>query len=853
MRYRFMLVLLLLAPIGVGAQGWDENFDGQTLDPRWTWRVPVEGPTFSLQERPGWLRVRIPQRQGGFNHWNQPVVVDEAPQLRTPAPAGDWELEARVQLQEFAPGSNFHAGIMIGVSDTQILTWGPFFGPGLPGGQQAVETWLEPTGTTGYARVRGESRDVTLRLTKTGFTISAALRRGEGDWIEGGTYTLLEPPRFIGLIGKTFFDGPGITFDVDYVRLIPREARPEPPLEATLRIDATAITVPPTPIRTGLSLQPVGPGVYGGLWAEMLNNRKFTGPAGPNGVVEGWMAVGAAPGITFAPDNRIHYAPVQSQRITRALAGAPCGIAQSGLTLRAGVGLVGRVVLRCEGGIGPVTVSLNAGERLLGEQKIPNVGQDWQTYPFTFPAPEAAVPDAEFRLTFEGAGTLWVGASSLMPADQVQGWRRDAVDLLKAIQPGVLCWPGGAMAATYRWEDGIGPNDRRPTRWDASRGVWESNDVGTHEFLSLCNLVGAQPYITVNIAEGDVRAATRWVAYCNAPPDTPMGRLRAENGHPEPFGVLYWSLEGEVPGRLPPLAHALKAAEFAQALRAADAKIRLAGVGMEDRGANEWNRCLLSVAGPDLDFLAVPYSHKVDAGADTLKTYVSLISGISAVERLLQRTAEAIARHAPAGKAIAVALNPWNLELVGARAPDGQAPTETLAAGLFACQVWNAFLRTGDRVALLTAGPSTGAPGALHLTPSAAVGTPVYLAFRLHNQRMGSTLVKSTVECPNLTLPGATDLPAVDAAATLSEDRRSLFVSVVNRHPLQTAQVTLALVGFNAAEGEWAALVGEGVAATNTPEKPDAVRVETRPLRAEELRAFSLPPHTAAVLTLRAR
>lgn len=221
--------LFALAFAATGASAWEDNFNQATLDARWTWRTPVRGPTFSLQERPGWLRIHIPQRDVGFNHWNEPRA-DEAPQLRAQAPEGDWELEARVQLQTFAPENHFHVGVMVGLNDAQILTWGLLQGPGIPGGPKEPEVWLEPTGTSGYFRLPGPADDVTLRLTKSENTFTPSVRRGTGPWVLGNPFTFPAPPRFLGLIGKTFSNGPGIAFDVDYVRLTlrPGAVRPAP-------------------------------------------------------------------------------------------------------------------------------------------------------------------------------------------------------------------------------------------------------------------------------------------------------------------------------------------------------------------------------------------------------------------------------------------------------------------------------------------------------------------------------------------------------------------------------------------------------------------------------------------------
>ncbi|MDH7569925.1 MAG: hypothetical protein QHJ73_10105 [Armatimonadota bacterium] len=217
-----LLVLLCLvwmtAYTAAGAEGFNDDFEGAELDARWTWRVPIAGPTFSLRERPGWLRLHVPQRDAAYNHWNAPPA-DDAPQLRTPAPAGNWRIEARLQLRTWDPANHFHVGLLVGVNDAQILTWGPLLGPGIPGGPATPELRLEPTGSSGYFRMEGDARDVVIRLTRLGNTFRPGARRAGGRWEEGREFTFPEPPAFVGLIAKTFSNGPGITVDVDYVRL----------------------------------------------------------------------------------------------------------------------------------------------------------------------------------------------------------------------------------------------------------------------------------------------------------------------------------------------------------------------------------------------------------------------------------------------------------------------------------------------------------------------------------------------------------------------------------------------------------------------------------------------------------
>ncbi len=261
-RIILVLGLLLVAAETASPQGWQDDFEAGALDARWTWRTPVEGPLLSLTERPGWLRVGIPQRPNGYNHWNNPQA-DDAPQLRTAVPPGDWQLEARLQLAQFDPTNHFHVGLMVGTRDAQILTWGLLLGPGLPGGPTSPEAWLEPTGNSGYVKVPGETLLATFRLTKTGNIFRAELRRGDGDWEQAGTYAFPEEPVFAGLIGKTFSDGHPVIFDVDYVSLWPAAERevtappapaaPQPPPPAPPAETPAAETPAPAPSAAGMT------------------------------------------------------------------------------------------------------------------------------------------------------------------------------------------------------------------------------------------------------------------------------------------------------------------------------------------------------------------------------------------------------------------------------------------------------------------------------------------------------------------------------------------------------------------------------------------------------------------------
>ncbi|MBQ8340926.1 MAG: alpha-L-arabinofuranosidase [Clostridia bacterium] len=145
---------------------------------------------------------------------------------------------------------------------------------------------------------------------------------------------------------------------------------------------------------------------------------------------------------------------------------------------------------------------------------------------------------------------LWVGEDSDVP--NIKGFRKDAIEKLRAIKIPVLRWPGGCFAEVYNWRDGIGPRDQRPVRtswWDYEDGRLERNQVGTHEFIDLCRLIGAEPYFAANITSMTPMDIRDWMDYCNSPRGTTTLALeREKNGSPEPFNVKYWGVGNETWG-----------------------------------------------------------------------------------------------------------------------------------------------------------------------------------------------------------------------------------------------------------------------------------------------------------------
>ena len=141
-------------------------------------------------------------------------------------------------------------------------------------------------------------------------------------------------------------------------------------------------------------------------------------------------------------------------------------------------------------------------------------------------------------------GGLWVGRNSSIP--NIDGYRRDAVQYLKELGVPVLRWPGGCFADDYHWRDGIGPAAQRPKRVNIHWGGYvEDNSFGTHEFIGLCHLLGAEPYFAGNVGSGSPPELRDWIEYCNMPSGSTLAEERAKNGSSEPFRVRYWGVGNE--------------------------------------------------------------------------------------------------------------------------------------------------------------------------------------------------------------------------------------------------------------------------------------------------------------------
>ncbi len=416
------------------------------------------------------------------------------------------------------------------------------------------------------------------------------------------------------------------------VAIAAQQADPALPNPLTVTIDTAKTAEPVSKYEFGMFIEHIGPLIYRSLWAEMLDDRKFYFPitskeppvaAAPQGgfrrnQLRKWRPVGPDEAVMMDKDKP--FTGEESPRI-QLDSTTPHGIAQTGLAVLKGKKYAGRIYLRGTPG-SKVKVTLIWGEGAADRQSVSIValGGEYKKFPLSFTA-NGDSEKATFEVTGTGSGNFEIGAVSLMPADNVEGFRPDTIALLKQLHSGMWRLPGGNFLSDWSWYDGVGDIDKRPPTFDYAWNAMQSNDVGMDEFMTLCKLIGVEPYVTVNAGFGDAHSAAEEVEYMNGSVNTRLGAMRARNGHAEPYHIKFWNIGNEPWGTFQlgytPLKYwVLKNNEFAAAMRQADPSITLIGSGkmlepmfLRDENRAKYADNLEPLYGSDVDWTGGLLAH----------------------------------------------------------------------------------------------------------------------------------------------------------------------------------------------------------------------------------------------------
>lgn len=462
------------------------------------------------------------------------------------------------------------------------------------------------------------------------------------------------------------------------------------------------------------------------------------------------------------------------------------------------------------------------------------------------------------RCIYDG---LWVGEDSSIP--NTRGIRNDVIEALKAVKAPNLRWPGGCFADDYHWRDGIGPRAERPKRVNIHWGeVVETNAFGTHEFLDLCELVGAEPYIAGNVGSGTPQEMRDWIEYLTYDGDSELANLRRANGRDKPWRIRYFGVGNEnwgCGGNMTPEYYADLYKRYASFCRNLSGN-RLTRVACGSGGFNaQWNRTVLRRVGRQaqalslhLYTLAAPWGDKLPATGFDEDRWFSILNESLRMEDLLTETTEIMDRSDP-DKRITLAVDEWGTWY---RGEPGTNPSflyqqNTLRDALVAGLTFNIFHRHNDRVKMANIAQTVNVLQSMLLTEGPKlIRTPTYHAFEMHKVFQDATYLPVEVTTQDYAL-GDKSMPALSVSAARDEEG-NVYVSLVNAHASGGVELKCQLEGVQATKVSGRVLTADALDAHNTFDKPNNVHPEEFTdcsVEGGELRA-SLPPHSLVVLSL---
>jgi alpha-N-arabinofuranosidase len=661
------------------------------------------------------------------------------------------------------------------------------------------------------------------------------------------------------------------------------------PVNAT--IDASKTGAPISKYVYGQFLEHIGNIVNEGVWAEMLEDRKFyypitshppAEPAGPpwrRMTLRHWIPIGGDEFITMDTDHPYtgDHTPLVKLDLKE-----PHGFQQSGLALRKGSAYTGRIVLAGSPGAA-VKVTLVWGKEAGDQQTvtIPALGLTYRKVPLRFEA-KADSDDTRLEIAGTGTGAFHVGAVSLMPANNIEGFRAEIIAALKQLHSGVYRFPGGNFVSAHEWRYAVGDPDRRPPIIDPVWHAVQPNDVGTDEFLTLCRLLGVDPYITVNAGFGDAWSARELVEYTNGDVTTPMGKWRAANGHPQPYNVKLWGIGNEPwgdyqMGAMSTEQFAIKHNLFAKEMRKVDPTIKLiAGGAMPDvmTGANQskriggkfvpdylspadWSGYMLAHCLDNIDMLSEHYYSSSDMHTDLKLEKKVNIGPQPLIEwerapatqvRVKYEHYQEYLKRIPGLKAkpVPIAIDEWAYM-------SGGGPNTYKVVPAYAWAFHEMF-RHSD---LFQLGAFTFATAMMSANRTDAVLNPTGLLFKMYRDHFGTIPVEVSGDSPQPKpiFPAGGDQPAVnpgsdtyplDVSAALSDDRKTLTFAVLN--PSDSEQhLKLSINGAKlSSQGHLWRMAPASVDATITVGQKPGVEVEEQQLSSVP-DTMSVPPFSVSI------
>jgi alpha-N-arabinofuranosidase len=461
-------------------------------------------------------------------------------------------------------------------------------------------------------------------------------------------------------------------------------------------------------------------------------------------------------------------------------------------------------------------------------------------------------------------GGFYVGDTS-KNIPNTDGVRNDIIDALKKLKIPNLRWPGGCFADTYHWKDGVGPRDKRPTivnKWWG--GVTEDNSFGTHNFLNMCELLGAEPYLTGNVGSGSSQEMADWVQYVNFDGKSPMSDWRKQNGREQPWKVKFWGIGNEAwgcGGNMRPEYYADEFRKFATFMTDwgnTGGLIRIAS-GASDADYN-WTETLMKNIPVDMlgglgvhHYAIIDWGKKSSATGFTEDQYFATMKSALQMDELVTKHAAIMDKYDPKKK-VAMVVDEWGgwYDVEPGTNPGFLYQQNTMRDAMIAGVTLNIFNNHADRVRMANLAQCINVLQAVILTDKEKmILTPTYHVMEMYNVHQDAKLLPIKIISDDYVF-GTEKLPAISCSASKDSTGKT-HISLVNIDTKNTQTITVNLQGGQYASVTGRILTSDKLQNYNSFDEPDKIKPTTfsgATLKSNVL-SVKLPPFSVIVLELK--
>lgn len=431
-------------------------------------------------------------------------------------------------------------------------------------------------------------------------------------------------------------------------------------------------------------------------------------------------------------------------------------------------------------------------------------------------------------------GGLYVGEDSEIP--NKDGVRQDIIDALKELKIPNLRWPGGCFADTYHWKDGVGPKEERPSMVNKWWGnVVEDNSFGTHDFLNLCEVLDAEPYLAANVGSSTVQEFTEYIQYVTREDGVPMSDYRKENGRDKPWDVKFWGVGNEMwgcGGHMRPEHYAdvyRQYATFMTDWSNSDNFYRIAsGANVDDYN---WTEVLMREIPKNLiegvalhSYSFVEWNEKGSAKDFNEAQYFSTMKTALKMEELIKNHTAIMDKYDPQ-KRVDLIVDEWGgwYEVEEGTNPGFLYQQNTMRDAMIAGTTLNIFNNWAERVKMANLAQTVNVLQAVILTEDEKMLlTPTYHVMKMYNVHHDAKLLPVSYNSPQYEFEGET-LDAISISA--SQDNNGLkHFSLVNVDADKSHEIELDVSSLNVKDITAQILTSNKLQDYNSFENPNKIK-----------------------------